>query len=99
MNYARRFGGLDYLLLLLVVACAAGTRCWYVGVCAQNGTSAGPLQVQDVTPGGWAELAENVSRDAGYAVRADDATTLTRVAHPAPLYPWLLAALRRLAPD
>ena len=53
MNDSRRFGGVEYSLLLLVLVAAGGARGWYVGTCAQNGTNAGPLQVQDATAGGW----------------------------------------------
>lgn len=99
MNDARRFGGLEYLLLFLVLTAAAGVRCWYVGVCAQNGSSAGPLQVQDIAPVDRAELVENLSRDGRFAVGGNEAGPPRPIAHPAPLYPYALSALRRLGPD
>src|SRR5438094_10303893 len=99
MPDTRRFGGLEYLLLFLVLAAAAGVRCWYVGVCAQNGSSAGPLQVQDLSPDDRAQLVENLSRDAGFGIGGNESGPPTRVAHPAPLYPYALSALRRLGPD
>src|SRR5437773_1362457 len=99
MNDSRRFGGVEYSLLLLVLVAAGGARGWYVGTCAQNGTNAGPLQVQDATAGGWTDLVENLSRDAGFAVHEDGPETPTRVANPAPLYPLALSAVRRVTPD
>ena len=50
MAYTRRFGGQEVLLLLGVLAVAAGARAWYVAGCADNAQTAGPLLVQDPSP-------------------------------------------------
>jgi 4-amino-4-deoxy-L-arabinose transferase-like glycosyltransferase len=46
----RRFGPADFLLLLLVLATAAGARVVYLTSCADGGRSDGPLRVQDARP-------------------------------------------------
>jgi hypothetical protein len=47
MSIIRRFGSADLLLLLMVVIVAAGSRIWYLSVCADNGQAEGCLRVQD----------------------------------------------------
>jgi 4-amino-4-deoxy-L-arabinose transferase-like glycosyltransferase len=46
----RRFGTADLLLLLLVLAVAAGARAGYLINCADSGRNSGPLTVQDPQP-------------------------------------------------
>ena len=46
----RRFGFVDFLLLVVVLAAAAGTRAGYLISCADGGRTAGPLLVQDPLP-------------------------------------------------
>jgi Dolichyl-phosphate-mannose-protein mannosyltransferase len=43
----RRFGFLDFILLLLVLAVAGGSRAGYLITCCDNGRAPGPLLVQD----------------------------------------------------
>lgn len=50
MTILRRFGSADFLLLLLVLLAAAGSRVWYLSVCADNAQKEGYLQVQDAPP-------------------------------------------------
>jgi 4-amino-4-deoxy-L-arabinose transferase-like glycosyltransferase len=47
---SRRFTAADFLLLLIVMAAAAGARGWYLSVCAEGGQQDGPLRVQDKAP-------------------------------------------------
>jgi hypothetical protein len=46
----RRFNAGDVILLLLVLALAAGARVWYLTNLADGGRNGGPLQVQDSQP-------------------------------------------------
>ena len=46
----RRFGPVDLLLLVLVLALAGGLRAGYLIRCADNSRSDGPLRVQDARP-------------------------------------------------
>lgn len=50
MADTRRFGLVDFLLLFLVLAVAAGARAGYLATCADMGRSPGPLLVQDPRP-------------------------------------------------
>jgi len=50
MSESRRFGGAELILLLIVLAAAAGTRFWYLWECADHAQKEGPLQVQDAWP-------------------------------------------------
>ncbi len=50
MAQLRRFGILDFLLLVLVLAAAAGARAGYLWTCADAARSPGPLAVQDPLP-------------------------------------------------
>jgi 4-amino-4-deoxy-L-arabinose transferase-like glycosyltransferase len=99
MPASHRWGVLELGLLSLIVAVAAGTRFWYVGVCAAGATTAGPLQVQDARPDQLSALVENLSQNRGYALSTEEGTEPRKQAHPAPLYPWLLSLVRRLASD
>ncbi|HEV3259653.1 MAG TPA: hypothetical protein VG013_22490 [Gemmataceae bacterium] len=84
MAEPERLGAVDYLWLLIVLALAAGARAWYVGIVADNGTSAGPLAVQRVTDG------------AGDPQPAPDREI---AAGTGGLYPWLLARLNDACGD
>ena len=44
----RRFGLVDFLLLLLTLALAGGARSYYLISCCDKGATPGPLRVQDV---------------------------------------------------
>lgn len=46
----RRFGFLDFLLLLVVFAVAGGVRAGYLMTCADNGNRSGPLRVVEPSP-------------------------------------------------
>jgi hypothetical protein len=50
MSEMRRFGPADLMLLLLVLAVAAGARVGYLMTCADGARSPGPLRVQEAPP-------------------------------------------------
>ena len=50
MADVRRFAPIDFVLLLLVLAVAAGARAGYLMQCADAGRTSGPLRVQDARP-------------------------------------------------
>ncbi len=50
MTEPRRFGVAEFVLVVLVVAGAAGARAWYLWACADSGNRPGPLQVQGARP-------------------------------------------------
>src|SRR5262245_56473513 len=89
-----RFRPPDYLCLLIVLVLAAGTRVWFLNTCAHHGTRPGAIQVQDADQSTLDILIQNIHEDKGYTSTASANGTLTPSAHPAPLYPWLLAQLR-----
>jgi predicted outer membrane repeat protein len=104
----RRFGGADFLLLLLVLALAAGARAAYLSSCANGGRNAGPLRVQDSRrqlfgPGenepGRSDLdalIQNVRDHGWFGCRTPFSEREERTAHIAPGYPWLVGHLARL---
>src|SRR5947209_16556433 len=64
----RRFAGLDWLLLLVVLLAAGGARAWYVRTCAADGSADGPIRVQDsprsvAEPGGGPENGAPAARN------------------------------------
>src|SRR5262249_8949953 len=107
MTDQRRFGILDGVLLLLVLAAAAGGRFGYLSTCADAGERAGPLQVQDAPPAltGWPEmrghlppsevdgLVQNLTEHHWFGGLAPLAGAEEQTAHTSPGYPWLLAWL------
>ena len=98
MTEVRRFGLVDVLLLLLVLASAAGTRASYLVVCAENGTNAGPWRVQDDPPQELLSLALNLKERNWFGSEAPLAAAHQQelTAHTAPAYPWLLSLVARL---
>jgi 4-amino-4-deoxy-L-arabinose transferase-like glycosyltransferase len=97
---APRFGLNDLLCLLLVVACAAGTRAWYVAACTDNGSAEPALHVQEpATRGARANLAalvQNVYEESRFTSRAPLSDRDEPTAHLAPAYPWVIAQLTHL---
>jgi 4-amino-4-deoxy-L-arabinose transferase-like glycosyltransferase len=112
MTQARPFGTFDLVLLLLVLAAAAGVRVGYLLYLAENGHKAGPLVVQDREtgfPGSTSSaesetstelerLAESVRQSQAFEVHAPFAAQEEKTAHYSPGYPWLLGWLGRLVP-
>jgi 4-amino-4-deoxy-L-arabinose transferase-like glycosyltransferase len=104
----RRFGPADLLLLLLVLAVAAGIRAGYLSTCADGGRNAGPLRVQDARrtlfgPGevepartDLEALIRNVREHGWFGCLAPFATGEEKTAHISPGYPWLVGLLGRV---
>ncbi len=107
MEDTRRFGFLDFLLLLLVIGAAGGARAGYLMTCAKGGKNDGPLRVQELsapTPGGakdteQASLIENVRTDTWFASRAPLSDHEETTAHVAPGYSYLVGLLAKSIPD
>jgi hypothetical protein len=103
---ARPFGLVDLFCLLLVVACAAGTRAGYVGWCGGGSVTAfevqaqGPVrQVGDAASGGQTELqalAANLRDERWFGCLAPLADEEEETAHASPGYPWLLSLAGRV---
>jgi hypothetical protein len=89
----RRFGVADLLLLLLVLAIAAGARVGYVWYAADGGKTNGPLAVQDeaLAPGEAYHLAQSLKENNLFMAKAPFASDVELTAHTAPGYPYLLA--------
>jgi 4-amino-4-deoxy-L-arabinose transferase-like glycosyltransferase len=104
-----RFRWPDLVLLLLVLAIAAGTRAGYLVTCADSGYKAGPLRVQDKpTPAGYAGptdmrghprpteqdvLVYNLVKSKNFASLAPFALDEEVTAHTSPGYPYMLATV------
>src|SRR4051794_27882638 len=99
MAELRRFGVLDAVLFLAIVLGAGGTRAWYLGVCAENGNSGGPILVQDPAPSDQEALVHNLRENNSYSTKAPLADDDELTAHTSPGYPWLLAMLQRTMGD
>jgi hypothetical protein len=109
----RRFGIGEGVLLVLVLAAAAGARGWYLWACADSGHQAAPLQVQDSQPvlPGWPErrgrqppteqdvLVHNLTEHRWFGTVAPLAGAEEQTAHVTPGYPWLLSLLERVPFD
>lgn len=99
MAEMRRFGFLDFLLLLLVFAAAAGARAGYLVTCADGGKSNGPLRVQEpspANPAGQSEqqaLIDNVRDGFWFGSEAPFSEGEETTAHVAPGYPYLVGLL------
>jgi hypothetical protein len=115
MSETRRFGLAELLLLLIVLAVAAGARACYLCACADNANSDGPLQVQDArpplalppqtelrgrpSPTELDALVHNLKEYNWFGSLAPFAAVEERTAHTSPGYPWLLALLARAPLD
>lgn len=98
MPEMRRFALTDLLLLLLVLAVAAGTRVGYLIACADSGRGPGPLRVQQGTP---PEERESLLRSLAQGGSFRGVAPLSNgqeeeTAHVSPGYPWLLAQMGRI---
>lgn len=100
MTPPRRFGWLDLLSLLLVLAVAGGLRAGYLLRCCDRAATAGPLRVQDPRPAlpGSEEseveaLIGSVREHRSFSARAPFAEGEEPTAHVAPGFPWLVGQL------
>lgn len=101
MAELRRFGSLDFLALVLVLATAGGLRVGYLMVCADQARSPGVLRVQEPSnlgpqssPSEIEELIASV-RDGSLRAKAPFAKDIERTAHVSPGYPYLVGLLAR----
>jgi len=109
----RRGRLLEIVVLLVIVAAAAGARVGYLLTYADRAATAGPFQVQGgwnevlLQPEGAAEprpvseldvLVGNVRDHRWFGSPAPFSDREEQTAHVAPLYPYLLAEIGRLAP-
>lgn len=110
----RPFGLVDFLLLVLVLATAAGARVWYLMAVADGGLTSGPIVVQDPPPvlplpsgtemRGKAQpteldaLVHNLKEHSWYGSLAPLAVVEEKTAHTSPGYPWMLGMLSRWMP-
>ena len=111
MTEMPRFRFADLVVLLLILAVAAGARVWYVSVGTDSGQGPTPLHVQAPSPrGGFAadveilgkknpseqdNLIYNLKEAQWFGGLAPLADTEEQTAHVAPGYPWLIAMLAR----
>jgi len=113
MAAIRRMDFVDVIAFVVVVAAAAGARIWYLNVAADNGTTSGPLRVQDAQPPATSGteargraapneldvLVANLTKDNRFAARPPFAQREEETAHVAPGYPYSLSMLERLTGD
>lgn len=105
MAELRRFGSLDLILLLVVLAAAAGTRVAYLVICADNARSPGFLRVQERAPSGPGAPADETERliaavrEGAFRGYAPFASEEELTAHVAPGYPYLAGVLARVVPE
>jgi 4-amino-4-deoxy-L-arabinose transferase-like glycosyltransferase len=83
MNGTRPHGLVMISWMVIILAAAAGARVWYVGICADQGTHAGLLQVQGDRPEEVGTFPVGEGEKLGF--------------REARLYPWLLSLLRQTA--
>jgi 4-amino-4-deoxy-L-arabinose transferase-like glycosyltransferase len=93
MIVPRRFGWVDMLMLLVILAAAAVTRLGYLSVACQQGTNDGPFQVQADRHAEWATLVDQFKEKHLFIAHAPLAAGLEATAHRAIGYPWLLGLL------
>ncbi len=95
MAEMRRFTLTDGLLLVAVIALAAGTRTGYLMSCADNARSAGPLAVETAPPE-LETLVRNFKDGQRFASRSPFRAEEEETAHVSPGYPWLMTGVAHL---
>jgi 4-amino-4-deoxy-L-arabinose transferase-like glycosyltransferase len=100
MPETRKFGFADLLLLLVVLALAAGARAGYLVTAADNARSSGPLSVQDeLKPEEIKTLVRHLKDDNWFGGPAPFAEGEEHTAHLSPGYPYFLAMLAKVVDD
>jgi hypothetical protein len=99
MRDLRRFAVLDAVLLVAIVAGAAGVRWWYVDRCCQQGQTDGAFAVQDDRHAERDALVQSLKDGHGFVSKAPLAAAEEKTAHTSFAYPWLLSTLSRTADD
>jgi 4-amino-4-deoxy-L-arabinose transferase-like glycosyltransferase len=82
----------DGLLLVVVVALAAGTRAGYLIRCADYARNSGPLLVETAPPE-LETLVDHISTNQRFVGRAPFTDVEQETAHLSPGYPWLMAMI------
>ncbi len=93
MLVPRRFGWVDAVVLLAVLAAAAATRLGYLSLACQQATNDGPFQVQADRHAERDALVDQFKEKRLFIVRAPLAEAPEPTAHRAVGYPWLLGLL------
>jgi len=104
MSEPSRFRLVDAVLLLVILATAAGARVGYLASYADHAQTDGPFLVQDPSPAvaldpamsEQASLVQNLKVHRWFGSLAPLAGHEERTAHASPGYPWLLGALEQL---
>jgi 4-amino-4-deoxy-L-arabinose transferase-like glycosyltransferase len=108
MTEPRRWGLADLAALVVVLAVAAGARCWYLAICADGGNQPAALEVQgggvqaDIpTPNeprasDFDQLVRGLQEQRVFEAQASLTDTMEPTAHIAPAYPWLVSIVGRL---
>jgi 4-amino-4-deoxy-L-arabinose transferase-like glycosyltransferase len=92
-----RFRPADLVMLLLVLALAAGTRFGYLASCCDGAGNGGPLHVvHEPAPADQAALIAHVRDNGWFGSKAPFATKEEVTAHVSPGYPWLVGLLGRV---
>jgi 4-amino-4-deoxy-L-arabinose transferase-like glycosyltransferase len=101
MTPMRRFGLVDFVLFLCVLALAGGVRAGYLMLAADYGRNAGPLVVQDAaSDADLQQLIHSVKNNNTFVSAAPLADGPEETAHVSPGYPYLVGmAARFIAPD
>jgi hypothetical protein len=98
MAEMRRFTLMDVLLLVAIVAVAAGARAGYLISCADYARNDGPLRVETPLPE-LESLVRNLKTQQRFAVTSPSSGEEEDTAFVAPGYPLLMAAVNRLVDD
>jgi 4-amino-4-deoxy-L-arabinose transferase-like glycosyltransferase len=99
MSVLPRFGLKEILLLLLVVAVAAGLRVGYLLVYCDNATAWSPIAVQGMQSDEQRDLINSLRDNWWFGGRPTFGPTVDQSAHVAPGYPWLVSLIARLPLD
>src|SRR5579875_3169897 len=98
MVEVRRFTLLDGLLLIVVVAAAAGLRVGYLIACADYARNDGPLRVETPLPE-LDSLVQNLKAQQRFALTSPSTGEVEDTAALSPGYPILMAVVNRLVDD
>ena len=99
MTPIRRFGLVDFMLLVYVLAIAGGVRAGYLALAADNGRNPGPFVVQDPAANAdLATLSASVKDNNTFVSAAPLSDGPEETAHVSPGYPWLLGMASRYIP-
>jgi hypothetical protein len=96
---SQRFRLIDWVLLVIVLAGAAGARVWYLIEQAEAASKASPIGVQSDGEDDQLQLVENLRKDRRFASQAPLADSVEATAHTSPGYPWLLSLAAQATDD